>query len=229
MDELIRDRVLEEVYCREAKALGLDQDDTIIRRRLRQKLEFLAEDFAATAEPTEAELAGYLVKHPGRFSQEQRFTFRQLFLNPQKRGDQLEAEAAALLARLKQEGPNADASALGDSSLLAREFTDEPQRAVASQFGQEFAVELAQVRPGVWSGPIQSGYGTHLVFVNARTEGRVAALDEVRDQVKRELLNKRRVAANQRFLDGLLAKYRVSVQQPPPETAPTDKTTAMNR
>jgi hypothetical protein len=209
--------VKEEIFSREAVKLGLDQNDTVIRRRLQQKMEFIAEDFVAADEPTEAELADYLAKHPGQFAPEQRFTFRQVFLNPQKRGDQLEADTAALLAKLTQNGAAADVSTLGDSLLLPHEFTDEPQRGVASQFGQAFAVELSKVKPGDWRGPIQSGYGVHLVFVTARTEGRLAALNEVREQVKRELMNARRLDANQKFLENLLAKYRVTIQQPQPE------------
>jgi hypothetical protein len=172
--------------------------------RLQQKLEFLAEDFAAAAEPTDTELADYLAKHPDQFAQDQGFTFRQVFLNPEKRGDQLEANTTTLLAELKRRGADAEVSTLGDSFLLPGEFTNEPQRGVAAQFGQEFAVELAQLTPGEWSGPIQSGYGAHVIIVTARTEGRLPALDEVREQVKRELLNARRLEANQKFLDNLL-------------------------
>ena len=221
--------VKEEILSREAISLGLDRNDTVIRRRLQQKLEFLAEDFAAAAEPTDTELADYLTKHPNQFAQDQRFTFRQVFLNPEKRGDQLEANTTTLLAELKRRGADAEVSTLGDSFLLPGEFTDEPQRAVAAQFGQEFAVELAQLTPGEWSGPIQSGYGAHVVFVTARTEGRLPALDEVREQVKRELLNARRLEANQKFLDNLLQKYRVRIQSPEVESKPEAKTTAMNR
>ncbi|MCI0539570.1 MAG: peptidyl-prolyl cis-trans isomerase [Verrucomicrobiales bacterium] len=221
--------VKEEILSREAMKLGLDQNDTVIRRRLQQKMEFIAEDFAAATEPTEAELADHLAKHPSQFAQEKRFTFRQVFLNPQKRGDQVEGDTTALLAKLEQDGAKADTSTLGDSLLLPHEFADEPQRAVAAQFGQEFAAGLAKLKPGEWSGPIQSGYGTHLVFVTARTEGRIAALDEVRDQVKRELMNARRLEANQKFLESLLATYRVTIQSPKAEAKSETKTTAMNR
>ncbi len=217
--------VKEEILSREAIKLGLDQNDTVIRRRLQQKLEFIAEDFAAAAEPTEAELADYLTKHPGQFAQEQRFSFHQVFLNPEKRGDQLQADSAALLAKLKRDGAAADVSTLGDSLLLPHEFADEPQRAVASQFGQEFTTELAKLKTGEWSGPVQSGYGNHLVFVTSHTEGRLAVLDEVREQVKRELMNARRLTANKKFLESLLEKYRVTIQSPQVEA----KTTAMNR
>ena len=79
---MIRDRVREEVYCREAMALGLDKDDTVIRRRLRQKMEFVSDDIAAQAEPTDADLNAYLQAHPEAFRVEQRFTFSQVYLNP---------------------------------------------------------------------------------------------------------------------------------------------------
>ncbi|MFH0342318.1 MAG: peptidyl-prolyl cis-trans isomerase [Chromatiales bacterium] len=221
--------VKEEVLSREAVKLGLDQNDTVIRRRLQQKMEFIAEDFAAVREPTEAELADYLAKRPDQFAQDQRFTFRQVFLDPEKRGDQLKTDTATLLTELKQIGADADVSTLGDSFLLPREFADESRRGIASQFGKEFAIELAKLNPGEWSGPIQSGYGAHLVFVTRRTEGRLPALDEIREQVKRELLNARRLEANQKFLDNLLAKYRVTIQSPEVESKPEAKTTAMNR
>jgi parvulin-like peptidyl-prolyl isomerase len=98
--------------------------------------------------------------------------------------------------------------------LLATEFTDELQRSVASQFGEEFAAELANIKEGEWSGPVKSGYGVHLVFVTHRSEGRSPTLDEVHDDVRREVLNARRVEANQSFLNVLLAKYRVTIQWP---------------
>jgi len=225
---LIDEHVKEEILNREAMKLGLDQNDTVIRRRLQQKMEFIAEGFANTGEPNDTELADHLSKHPDQFAQEQRFTFRQVFFNPEKRGDQLEADTAALLAKLKRHA-DADISALGDSLLLPQEFTGESRHAVTSQFGQEFAAALAKLKAGEWNGPIQSGYGAHLVLVTQRSEGRLAALDEVRDQVKRELMNTRRLEANQRFLDNLLAKYRVTIQQPPPEPTPAVGKTAMKR
>jgi PPIC-type PPIASE domain len=216
--------VKEEILSREAVKLGLDQHDPVIRRRLQQKIEFIVEDFAAATEPTDAELADYLAKHPDQFAQEPRFSFRQVFLNPEKHGDRLETDAATLLAELRQRGVDADVSTLGDSFLLPREFNNEPQRDVISQFGREFAVELAKLKPGAWSGPIQSGYGAHLVFITRLSEGRLPALSEVREQVKRELLNARRRQANQKFLENLLAKYQVTIQWS--ETEPTAATTA---
>jgi len=140
--------VKEEMLSREAIALGLDKNDTVIRRRLQQKMEFLAEDFAAASDPTEAELADYLAKHPDQFAEEPRFTFRQVFLSPDKRGDRLEADATQLLADLKKQGTETDIAELGDSSLLPQDLADASQRSVVSQFGSEFTPRAREAQAG---------------------------------------------------------------------------------
>ena len=118
----------EEVYYREALALGLDKDDTIIRRRLQQKMEFVSDDVAAQAQPTDAELNAYLQAHPDKFRVEQQFTFRQVYLNPEKHGKNLARDAAQLLAKLNQAGGKADISALGDPFMLDQQYRRAPGR-----------------------------------------------------------------------------------------------------
>ena len=115
---LIRERVREEVYYREALALGMDKDDLIIRRRLQQKMEFVSDDVAAQAQPTDDELKAYLQAHPDSFRVDQRFTFRQVFLNPEKHGKSLPRDTAQLLAQLNLEGSKTNTSTLGDSIML---------------------------------------------------------------------------------------------------------------
>ena len=117
---LIRERVKEEVYYREALALGMDKDDLIIRRRLQQKMEFVSDDVSAQAQPTDDELRAYLQAHPDSFRIDPRFTFRQVYLNPEKHGKSLAPDTALLLAKLKQEGSKADISALGDSIIAGK-------------------------------------------------------------------------------------------------------------
>jgi PPIC-type PPIASE domain len=211
---LIDQYVREEIFAREAMKLGLDQNDVIIRRRLQQKMEFIADDFAAGLEPTEAELAAYLAKHPDDFRQDQRTTFRQVYLNPEKRGDKLAAEAAQMLADLKAQGAQADTSELGEPSLLPPALANEPQRGIENAFGGEFAAQLAKLPVGEWSGPVPSGFGSHLVFLEQRTAGRVPALAEVRAQVEREWVNERRTETNKKFLDALLKQYAVTIEWP---------------
>ena len=210
---LVRDRVREEVYCREAVALGLDKDDTVIRRRLRQKMEFVSDDIAAQTDPTDADLTNYLQAHPDRFRVEQNLTFRQIYLDPQKHGEHLQRDAAALLGSLNQSDANAPA---GDAFLLEGEFDSVPLGKLAKQFGEEFAAKLATLQLGQWLGPIESGYGVHLVKITARTDGRLPALADVRDAVRREWDNAGRLEANEKFYQELRERYEVVIEQPKP-------------
>ena len=149
-------------------------------------MEFVSDDIAAQAQPTDAELNAYLQAHPDTFRVEPRFTFSQVYLNPEKHGENLARDAAQLLAQLKQAGGKTDFSALGDSFMLDQQFDALPASEVARQFGEKFAATLGGLSPGQWQGPVESGYGVHLVFVSERTEGRLPALADVRDAVRRE-------------------------------------------
>ncbi|MDB6155644.1 MAG: hypothetical protein JWL90_4097 [Chthoniobacteraceae bacterium] len=213
IDGLIRDRVQEEVYCREAMALGLDKDDTIIRRRLRQKMEFVTDDVAALAEPTEDELSVYLKVHADTFRVQRQFTFSQVYLNPERHGENLARDTERLLAQLEQAGNQADVSAFGDPFLLEHKFHSLPASEAAKQFGENFAAKLGELSPGQWQGPVESGYGVHLVLVSGRTEGLLPALAEVRDAVRREWANARRVEGNEKFYQELLKRYVVTIER----------------
>jgi hypothetical protein len=216
IEGLIRDRVQEEVYCREAMALGLDKDDTIIRRRLRQKMEFVTDDVAALAEPTDDELSAFLKAHPDAFHVQRQFTFSQVYLNPERHGENLARDTAQLLAQLQQAGDKTDVSELGDSFLLEHKFQSLPASEIVKQFGEKFTAKLGELLRGQWQGPVESGYGVHLVWISERTEGRVPALAEVRDAVRREWANARRLEANEKFYQELLKRYTVTVERPKP-------------
>jgi hypothetical protein len=227
LEELVRDRVREEVYYREAMALGLDKDDSVIRRRLRQKMEFISNDIASLTEPTDAELTVYLQSHPDSFLDEPRFTFHQVHLNPEKHGQNLARDAAQLLARLKDDDDKAASAELGDSLMLEQAFVALPAGEAAKQFGKSFATELGKLATGQWQGPIESGYGVHLVLVSERTEGRLPVLAEVRDAVRREWDNARRMEANDQFYQALLNRYTVTIEGL--ESTENEETFAANR
>lgn len=212
LNGLIEDRIREEVCYREAKALGLDRDDTIIRRRLRQKLEFVSEDIAALGEPTDAELDAYLQAHPEAFHERRRFRFRQVHIDPQKHGENLDRDVARELAALKKGGGSADFSTMGDSRLLEQDFLAVSDEDVARQFGDPFAKRLAELPLREWVGPIPSGLGVHLVWVEDRTDGRLPPLGVVRAEVRREWENARRRESNERFYRELLKRYTVTVE-----------------
>jgi len=209
---LIGDRVREEVLYREAIAIGLDKDDAIIRRRLRQKMEFISDDLAAQAEPSDAELNTYLQAHPDAFRAEPRFSFRQVYLSPQKRGKNLQRDAAQLLAQLNASGAKVAPAQLGDALMLEPAYAALPLGEVAKQFGAPFAARLPELALKQWQGPVESGYGVHLVYISERTAGRLPELAEVRETVRREWANARRLEANEKFYQELLKRYTVTVE-----------------
>jgi hypothetical protein len=211
---LVRDRVQEEVYYREALALGLDTDDSVIRRRLRQKMEFISEDLAAPVEPSDAELQAYLAAHAASFASEPRFSFRQVFLDPQRHGVHLARDAERLLADLNQAGAAADPAALGDPLQLEHEYANASARDVGSVFGENFVAALGNLPTGQWHGPVESGYGVHVVYLSGRTESRPLPLAEVREAVRREWTSAQRAQAAAQFYASLLRKYEVTIEAP---------------
>lgn len=224
LEGLIRDRVREEVYSREAIAMGLDRDDPIIRRRLQQKLAFVTDDVAAVAEPTDAELADYLKAHAAGFGVDRKFTFSQVYLDPGRRGKHLAQDAKELLVQLRSQRLDVHLSSLGDVFLLGHRFEAAPTTEIAKQFGDKFSVKLADAPIGQWFGPVESGYGVHLVFIENRTEGRLPELAEVRDAVQRDWTNARRLEANEKFFQNLLKQYEVVIENIDPTK--TDQTLA---
>ncbi|MGB2817290.1 MAG: peptidylprolyl isomerase [Burkholderiaceae bacterium] len=215
LDGLVESHVREEVMVREALALGLDRDDAIIRRRLQQKVEFVSDQAAALTAPSDADLETYLAKNPDAFRREPRVTFVQVYLDAGKRGAALQADAARLRERLA--AGSVDAARAGDPlMLLDARYEDMPQAEVARLFGAEFADEIVKQPPGAWVGPLRSGYGAHLVKVEAASPAGMPSLAEVRPLVEREWTNARRRELAQDWYATLRAKYKVSVQMPQP-------------
>ena len=216
LDALIDDAIREEIYYREAKALALDQDDTIIRRRLRQKLEFVSEDIAPVPEPSEGELRAYLERHRETFQRERRYSISHVYLNPDRQGAQVDATARRLLGQLQREGSRAETAGLGDAFLLGHRFDDIGADELARLFGADFETRLRDMPIGQWQGPVASGYGLHVALVRDRSDQSTQPLAAVRDAVRSDWLRAQRRQANERFYAELRKQYRVTVERPPP-------------
>lgn len=209
---LIDEYIKEEILYREAVAMGLDRDDTIIRRRMRQKMEFLFEDIS-DVDPTESELQSYLEDHANTFRTDGRVSFSQIYVSRDRRGDAAVADAEQMLASLADQR-DADVSKLGDPFLLPSEYTETTIPDVARSFGSEFADALVGVELDTWVGPIESSYGYHLVLVRERGEGRLPVLDEIRPEVEREWRFATRREAETKVFEQLRARYTVMVDLP---------------
>jgi hypothetical protein len=216
-DELqaqIQDYIREEVLYRTALTLGLDKGDTIIRRRLRQKMEFLFED--TVPQPQEPELRAYFQDHAEKFRTPQLISFRQVFVS-MSRGAKAKTDAQRILARLVTVASGAADE--GDTLLLGEEFSLTPLDRIAELFGQSFGRALAEIKPGSWVGPLQSTYGFHLVLVTAAEPAALPPFERVRSAVEREWFAERRAAAQAAQFQALRAGYRIIVKSAP-ETTP---------
>jgi hypothetical protein len=214
MRGLIDDYVAEEVYYREAVAMGLDRDDLVIRRRLRQKMEFISADVAAATPPTDAQLQAYLEQHAEKFLMPPRLAFRQVYFSTGSRGEGAAHDAEKLLAELGAGRGPADPLEAGDPTLLPPTMEAAAPQDIADAFGREFAAAIEEAPLGQWSGPIPSGFGMHVVKVDRREAGAAPTLAEIRPLVQREWEAEQRKTVEMALLDKLRARYDVRVEGP---------------
>lgn len=212
---LIQEHIKEEVFYREALAMGLDRDDTVVRRRLRQKVEFLTDDLLMTSDPTEEQLQSYLAENADDFRIVPRVSFAHVYLNPDRRGDDIYRDAEHLLARLLEGGADSNAAFPGDPFLLPGEYDLESEDRIAGEFGRDFADRLAGLPAGRWAGPVESAFGIHLVLIRERIPGRAPVLEVVRKAVARRWKTARLEEASEAFYQKLKQRYSVIVEETP--------------
>jgi len=212
MQSLVDGRVREEILYREALALGLDKDDAIVRRRLAQKMEFLFEDVAALRKPTQDELRAWFEQHATHFERPARVTFRHLYFSPDRRGQRAREDAAQALAKIAGKPMDSpDAAAQGDPFMFQDYYGDRAPDEVAKTFGAGFADALFRLAPGAWAGPIESGYGWHLVWVDGITPARVPDFEEVEPEVETAWTEAQRAEIREKAFAAMRARYQVVV------------------
>ena len=210
---LVEDYLKEEVLYREALEMGLDRNDQIIRRRMRQKLEFLTADLVESFEPTEDELQAHLDENVDLYKQEVKVSFAQVYIGERQGAAQDRARAMSILEELRT-NPGADPEQMGDPFMYPATHREMRERDLLGVFGEEFTAQIVQLAVGEWSGPITSAFGLHIVRLDALDLGRSSELEEVRDAVHRDLVSQRTREAEQLYFDGLLAQYIVTVEWP---------------
>lgn len=210
---LIDAYVKEEVFYREGRKLGLDDNDTVFRRRLQQKMEFLMEPSAAELTPGEGELEAFLEANREAFRIPQQLAFEQVYFSPEQRGAAATADAAEALERLRA-GDVSDPAELGDPIMLPQRMPLTPADRIELNFGGAFAAGLTDAPVGEWVGPVRSGFGLHLVKVDEREETRDPPLPEVIGVVTRKWEDKRRrEIADERYAE-MRERYEVVVEMP---------------
>jgi peptidyl-prolyl cis-trans isomerase C len=215
---LVESFIRQEVLYREGLAMGLDKDDTIVKRRMAQKMEFLSEDVASAHEPSTEELKAWYGNNSQKFALADRATFRHLFFGFDRRGQNAQTDAVAALSKIA--GKPEDSSLgkqLADPFMFQDYYGDRAPDQLAKEFGPSFAIGLFKLKPKMWQGPIESGYGWHLVWIESITPGRVPAFEEVEPDVKTAWLADQKAIEWQKAYSKMREKYQVSAPQPPPE------------
>ncbi|NKB34882.1 MAG: peptidyl-prolyl cis-trans isomerase [Pseudomonadales bacterium] len=217
LDALVQDYIREEIMYREALVMGLDRDDPLIRRRMQQKLQFLTDDIATLNEPTETELRAFLDENADQFRSPARFSLQHVYFNANERGESVRADAESALTEIQnQEDAEARSQILvGDPLLMTpTQFEAADENEIARVMGVQFLDALRILPSGSWQGPIQSGFGLHLVYISEYIEGDLPPLDQIRNDVQREWDEERRREANDTFYNALRERYIVTIADP---------------
>ncbi|MBT8362838.1 MAG: peptidyl-prolyl cis-trans isomerase [Desulfobacterales bacterium] len=215
LSALITEFARNEMAYREALALGLDQDDPIIKRRLRSKLDLIVEDMARLSPPSNQDLTKFLDENSDRYKVQPRISFRQIYFNPESRGEQTTADIAAALDKLKSSPTQQDILTIGDATMLPAQLELTPITLISRQFGQMFSKSLLEIAPETWIGPVGSGYGLHLVYVEKQVAGYLPPLSEIREAVERDWTYQHRDNVLRDAYRLLAEQYRVIIETDP--------------
>jgi peptidyl-prolyl cis-trans isomerase C len=205
---IVEKRIYQEVLYREALALGLDKQDTIVKRRMAQKMEFLAADLANAREPTTEELRAWFEQNSRRFATAPRASFRHLYFSPDLRGAKAREDAIRALGKLAGEPANSP-GAVADRFMFQDYYGDRSPEQLGKEFGQKFALALIELKPGSWQGPIESGFGWHLIWIDSISPPRVPVFEEVETEVKDAWAADWQAEVQRKAYDTMRAQYEI--------------------
>ena len=221
VNQLIREQVL----SREAVAMGLDDGDLVVRRRLAQKMDFLFKDLSAITEPSDDELRTFLQENRSTYAIPGRVTFTHVYFNTDKRGkEKAETAARQLIDNSNARGVDpSDTAELGDPFLLPSSFSNKMLTEISSEFGPQFAKAVMQQNPGSWQGPVNSGYGLHAVYVHERTNTKLPALDDIKERLRADWMAEKQRELSGKAYQELRGRYRVLLEGMPYDLDQTGK------
>lgn len=206
---LIDSYVLDEILYREGMALGLDRDDPVIKRRIRQKFDVMMEEQSASEVPTDADLAAYLTKNAARFLAPGAVSFEQILFENSTSTADLERKVAAAKIALAN---GSDPAKLDQVSILPTALDNTALDLITRDFGAGFVKQIETVPLAQWSGPVTSSFGVHLIRVTARTPAALPPLEDIRRGVAREWENERRTSSRTQSYEKLRSNYTVVIE-----------------
>ncbi|MCF6275469.1 MAG: peptidyl-prolyl cis-trans isomerase [Robiginitomaculum sp.] len=208
LKNLTEEHIKEEIYYREALALGLDDNDTIVRRRLRQKLEFMQEDLSSLVEPGEAELMAYYEANKEQYKTDHILSFTQAVIATKK----LDANGDEVTKALSMLSYGTAPKSISRSSLLPVSMKLETKRSVTNTFGEDFVEQVLALEPQKWGGPVYSGFGTHLVNVSLNQKAQPLTFTQAKNKVSIDYIQAQREKSAANYYNNLRGQYRIIVE-----------------
>lgn len=206
VSQLIREQIL----SREAVAMGIDEGDIVVRRRLAQKMEFLFKDLSAMTEPTEDDLRKYYFENRRKYEASPQVTFTQVYFSVENRG--VEGAKQAAQALIKEDGDPYRVPALGDASILSPGCRQCSEIEIRNRFGTDFAEAVKNLKPGLWNGPVKSAYGFHAIYIHERQDTKLAKFRDIIDRIKNDWVSAKREEYTRRVYGEIRSRYRVLVE-----------------
>jgi peptidyl-prolyl cis-trans isomerase C len=214
LDGIIRNHVRVKILYREALAMGLDNGDVVIERRLAQKVELLAQGLMTPEEPSEEELIAWYAENSDRFKEPDLYTITQVFFDMDKRGATTLDDAKAALGKLNAlDRLPPDVDDYGDRLMLDAYYANVSKMELGKLFGMAFAEQVVELEHGVWQGPILSGYGAHLVQVSDAVLTPLPAFADVKRRIKDEWMAEEVKELSERFVENLISRYEVNIEE----------------
>jgi hypothetical protein len=205
-DRYVRD----EVFYREALARGLDRNDPVVKMSLVLKITMLGTAQAQATEPTDAEFEAFFELRTERYRIPGSFDLLQVCLSTDKHGERAETVASELLVRFREQEPHPERLAeLGDMLMLPNVARNATEDNLVRIFGTECRDAVLSLPVGEWEGPVESGFGLHLVKITQRQEPRIPEWTEVRDRIANDMQFEGRTAAEDQFYSEILPRYEV--------------------
>lgn len=211
LDRLVEGQIREEVLYREGMALGLDRDDTILRRRIGQKMEYLVADTAVPDDPGDVVLRAYFDANRAQYGEAPHVSFTHIYFSVDGRGPRAQADAERVLRELQAAGAPERAPERGDRFALSFDYASRTTDQVDQEFGGGFGQQILDQPTGAWRGPIRSAYGLHLVRVTEHTPARPAVFEDVRERVITDFVYQHRRDANEAAYRTLRNRYAITV------------------
>ena len=202
--------IREQILSREAVAIGLDEGDIVVRRRLAQKMEFLFKDLSAMTEPMEEDLRKYFDENHRKYEVPPRMTFTQVYFSVDSRGVQEAIQAAQEL--ITESGDPYKATTFGDTSILSPGCTQCSEKEIVSKFGTDFAESIKDLKPGSWYGPVKSAYGIHAVYIHERQDMKLPSFRDIIDRIQNDWMTAKREENTRKVYGEIRSRYRILVE-----------------